>query len=154
MSLLSIVVLLVSSVILCSHGSTIPWTRENLSSASSAVDLLRDNYGCDALISSCGKKGKCCDEHDLCYKIHGCTALSWIYLCKSTQRERHWTISALPFCSQGASVKVATWLWWVALLVWIQDKVHAVQRRTVEHNGHKPMLFHGFSHLLLEFVFE
>ncbi|CAF1482722.1 unnamed protein product [Adineta ricciae] len=42
--------------------------------------LIRDNYGCDAVIKSCGNKGKCCDVHDACYKRHGCKAISWIYL--------------------------------------------------------------------------
>jgi hypothetical protein len=46
------------------------------------TNLLRDNYGCDAVISSCGKKGKCCDVHDACYKKYKCTAISWFYLCE------------------------------------------------------------------------
>ncbi|UJR12440.1 hypothetical protein I4U23_016616 [Adineta vaga] len=37
----------------------------------------RDKYGCDYLISSCGPNGGCCDEHDRCYKEHGCTMASW-----------------------------------------------------------------------------
>ena len=45
-------------------------------------EFIRDNYGCDAVISSCGQKGQCCDQHDACYKRHGCTAISWFYLCK------------------------------------------------------------------------
>lgn len=46
--------------------------------------LLRDNYGCDAIVKSCGNKGSCCDVHDACYKRHGCTAASWFLLCKSS----------------------------------------------------------------------
>jgi hypothetical protein len=46
------------------------------------LDLIRDNYGCDAMIKSCGNKGRCCDTHDSCYKQHGCKAISWFYLCK------------------------------------------------------------------------
>ncbi|CAF2704027.1 unnamed protein product [Rotaria sp. Silwood2] len=42
--------------------------------------LIRDNYGCDAAVKSCGNKGKCCDVHDACYKRHGCSAISWFYL--------------------------------------------------------------------------
>lgn len=49
-----------------------------------SLEAIRDNYGCDAVINSCGKKGKCCDVHDACYKQHGCTMISWIYLCKFT----------------------------------------------------------------------
>ncbi|CAF2027540.1 unnamed protein product [Rotaria magnacalcarata] len=37
----------------------------------------RDNYGCDAIIPSCGPKGKCCDQHDACFKRHRCGAKSW-----------------------------------------------------------------------------
>ena len=39
----------------------------------------RDNYGCDAFVTSCGSKGACCDVHDQCYKEHGCTWTSWFY---------------------------------------------------------------------------
>lgn len=45
--------------------------------------MLRDSFGCDAAVKSCGKNGKCCDMHDTCYKKHHCTAHSWFYLCKS-----------------------------------------------------------------------
>ncbi len=45
-------------------------------------EIIRDNYGCDAVVGSCGKNGKCCDMHDACYKLHQCTAISWFYLCK------------------------------------------------------------------------
>jgi hypothetical protein len=40
----------------------------------------KDNKGCDALIESCGAKGGCCDEHDECYRINKCTAVSWLLL--------------------------------------------------------------------------
>ncbi|CAF1160428.1 unnamed protein product [Adineta ricciae] len=39
----------------------------------------RDNFGCDAFVTSCGSKGACCDVHDQCYKEHGCTWASWLY---------------------------------------------------------------------------
>jgi hypothetical protein len=39
---------------------------------------LRDKKGCDMVISSCGKNGRCCDKHDKCYKEHGCDYLSWL----------------------------------------------------------------------------
>ncbi|CAF1256986.1 unnamed protein product [Adineta ricciae] len=38
----------------------------------------RNNAGCDAIINSCGPNGGCCDEHDQCYELNKCTALSWI----------------------------------------------------------------------------
>ncbi len=42
----------------------------------------RDNYGCDAIIPSCGPKGRCCDWHDECFKRYGCRANSWGWSCK------------------------------------------------------------------------
>ncbi|CAF0978045.1 unnamed protein product [Adineta steineri] len=74
--LLSFVIL--SGLIAIIHCSTIVRTQ-NLNETD-PFELIRDNYGCDAVISSCGKKGKCCDNHDACYKKHGCTAISWFYL--------------------------------------------------------------------------
>ena len=45
-----------------------------------------DNHGCDAVVSSCGHNGQCCDEHDACYKENACTAVSWFYLCEFVSR--------------------------------------------------------------------
>ena len=39
---------------------------------------VKDEKGCDAIISSCGKDGRCCDKHDECYKNHGCDYSSWL----------------------------------------------------------------------------
>jgi hypothetical protein len=39
---------------------------------------LKDKKGCDMIISSCGKDGRCCDKHDECYKKHGCDYSSWL----------------------------------------------------------------------------
>lgn len=44
--------------------------------------LLRDNHGCDAVVQSCGHRGACCDVHDACYARNGCTAHSWLTMCK------------------------------------------------------------------------
>jgi hypothetical protein len=40
--------------------------------------LERNLYGCDALVDSCGKNGKCCDWHDECYNANDCTQESWL----------------------------------------------------------------------------
>lgn len=37
-----------------------------------------DTWGCDGLHSlDCTSLGSCCDSHDGCYAVHGCTAASW-----------------------------------------------------------------------------
>ncbi len=59
--------------------------------------LVRDNFGCDAIIKSCGKNGGCCDLHDACYKKHRCTALSWFHLCKSNFIFLHFYLLFLLF---------------------------------------------------------
>ncbi|CAF2754270.1 unnamed protein product [Rotaria sp. Silwood2] len=50
------------------------------------LDLIRDSYGYDAVVKSCGNKGKCCDIHDACYKRHGCSAISWFCLLGNCQQ--------------------------------------------------------------------
>ncbi len=45
---------------------------------------LKDNYGCDVIIPSCGPKGKCCDQHDACFKRYGCRQNSWAWSCNKT----------------------------------------------------------------------
>ncbi len=39
---------------------------------------LKDQKGCDAIIASCGKDGRCCDKHDECFKKYGCDYSSWL----------------------------------------------------------------------------
>ena len=72
--------ILLSIVIAIIHCSVVFRTEDQ--DEIDSFGLERDNHGCDAIIKSCGNKGKCCDIHDHCYKTHGCTAISWIYLCK------------------------------------------------------------------------
>jgi hypothetical protein len=40
--------------------------------------LAKNNADCDMIIDNRGPDGGCCDEHDNCYEINKCTALSWI----------------------------------------------------------------------------
>ncbi|CAF4139932.1 unnamed protein product, partial [Didymodactylos carnosus] len=52
--------------------------RAELSLLKRALSIQRrDNFGCDALIDSCGENGACCDTHDICYGMNGCTQSSW-----------------------------------------------------------------------------
>ncbi|UJR11358.1 hypothetical protein I4U23_015539 [Adineta vaga] len=55
-------------------------SRRNVGLKRELLIHRRDNQGCDAMVRSCGKNGRCCDYHDACYKKHKCTALSWFYL--------------------------------------------------------------------------
>ena len=79
MNSISLIIFL-SVMITMIHCSII--SRTNNRNDVDPLEVIRDNYGCDAVIKSCGNKGKCCDIHDACYKRHGCKAISWIYLCK------------------------------------------------------------------------
>lgn len=42
----------------------------------------KDKYGCDVIVPSCGPKGKCCDQHDACFKRYGCRSSSWGWSCE------------------------------------------------------------------------
>lgn len=73
------ILLLCSTVLICADEFSTYRQQEAL------IRLLihtKDNYGCDAIIPSCGPKGKCCDRHDACYKKYGCRANSWGWSCK------------------------------------------------------------------------
>ncbi|CAF1133638.1 unnamed protein product [Rotaria sordida] len=62
-----------------------------------------DSHGCDAMVRSCGNKGKCCDVHDACYKRHGCTASSWFLLwgnCATCNRD---VMGCVAFNNPGKS---------------------------------------------------
>ncbi len=68
------------------NGSAVVPTNDNLTGRKldRLLQLLRDNRGCDAVVQSCGHKGSCCDVHDECYRIYGCTQSSWFSMCKYT----------------------------------------------------------------------
>jgi len=79
MNTIQLTFILLSVLIAIIHCSVIV-RREGGQDELDPLGIIRDNYGCDAVVSSCGNKGKCCDHHDSCYKQHGCSAISWFYL--------------------------------------------------------------------------
>ncbi|CAF0832066.1 unnamed protein product [Rotaria sp. Silwood1] len=96
-----IVAILVSFV----HCATLPSTDNvnPIQNIESFDQLIKDYYGCDAVIQSCGNKGGCCDVHDACYKRHGCTASSWFLLwgnCAACNRD---VMGCVAFRNPGKS---------------------------------------------------
>ncbi|CAF0799779.1 unnamed protein product [Adineta steineri] len=59
------------------NASQRPKPHESVSGwASPPPRLVGRNAGCDAVLSNCGPNGGCCDEHDDCWDLKKCTALS------------------------------------------------------------------------------
>jgi hypothetical protein len=80
MTLIRLTFILLSVLIAVIHCSVIVRREDQVET--DPLGLIRDDYGCDAVIGSCGNKGACCDQHDACYKQHGCKSFTWFYLCK------------------------------------------------------------------------
>ncbi|CAF1241081.1 unnamed protein product [Adineta steineri] len=73
---LSTIIVFVSHTIFCVCADySSKYTNDNV--LMRMMFQTRDNHGCDAIIPSCGPKGRCCDWHDECFKRYGCRANSW-----------------------------------------------------------------------------
>jgi len=97
MNTLQFTAILLVALIAFIHCSVALPTDEEL------IELLKDDRGCDALVNSCGNKGKCCDTHDACYKKHGCTATSWLYLWGDCVRCNNAVMACIALKNPGKS---------------------------------------------------
>jgi hypothetical protein len=57
------------------------YARERLAAGAVCSNAVEDTGGCDSPASpiTTTNNGSCCDDHDICYHVNGCTAASWLW---------------------------------------------------------------------------